>query len=234
MKQFTLSIFISLLCASISAQASPRDTFKGRESMPVFSIIYQKNQAPLKCYLEYHDMMKYCFQKNVNAYFRVCSDYRFHNKNITNIYANTIDSLYIGHDFYKRILYSDSTKGILAKQILNSPINYYEYILDDYQDLVIKDSTKYSSFGLGTKNNQQSFIIFEKNGTYIFFNLIENDRLDLPITKNYNQLFSSREVIAFLKNNITSSSDTIELLDEYFKLKDLRTALLKIQHEIKK
>lgn len=222
------SFFFFFVCIAVinsNAYAVARDTLVGKEGLPVYSVIYRSNAAVVNCYVEYHDFIKEYFNKNVSSYIRVCSDYKFHNKNIQHIYTSQIDSMRIGHDFYMRILAKDSIKGILAKQISSMPL-CYEYNLDDYSDLKIKDSLKSVAFGLGAKNEPGSYIIFYLENKYYIMNMLSN-KIDLPISNSYVQLTSNDELISLLRRTMPEKSAYIDKLSTYFTMNQLRIFLKK-------
>lgn len=203
--------------------ASPRDTLKGREGMPVFSEIYLKgNKVPLTCYVEYHDLFKEYFNAGVVGYIRTCSNYKFLNKDIQTIYFSQIDSMKIARDIYKRILIGkNDTVGILAKRIYNNGYYVYEYMLDDYKDLQIKDSTKSTGFGIGAKNLLQHYIIFDFNNTFYLYSFtgISNDQF--KASQVYTLIVDSKEMYQIIKQHDTTLQQNPSLLTTYFNRKDI-------------
>ena len=214
--------------------ASPRDTLKGNEGLPVFATIHLKNNSSFNCYIEYHELIKEYFNKGVYAYIRTCTNYKFHNKDITNVYTKNIDSFTIGHDFYKRILSSNSVSGILTKQIINYPLCVYEYKLDDFDDLKISDSLEKIAFGIGAKNNLKEFLIFEFNQQFYVYSINESNTIELPIVKSYTIIYSNVELIALLKNKLPQYTSDINELADFFSIKELKVFLKNITNENKK
>lgn len=218
---------------SLNVHASSRDTLKGIEGSPVFSTIYQSNGTALKCYIEYHDYFKEYFNKGTEGYFRTCPNYHFHTKSISNFYTSHIDSMRVGHDVYVRLLKSDSLPGILAKQIIQYPLACYSYTIDDYQDIKLADSLQSIPFSLGIRNNQKTYFIFCLAEKFYIYDFMGIDKIDLPISSNYIQLYTADEVCMILKSAVKSDQQTFEKLCENFNFKNLILFFIHLKHESK-
>lgn len=233
--KFIYSFIILLLFANINRSfAISRDTLKGNEGMPVYSMLFIHNTAPKSCYIEYHELIKEYFNKGTQAYIRTCPNYKFHNKDISNVYTSSIDSFYIGHDFYKRILNNDSTKGILAKQLSAIPFKTYYYQLDDYEDLRINDSLKKIAFGIGAKNNLIEYLFFEIEHKNYLFVTDETALNTIPISNNFVQLFSSNEIKLLLLTHLPQYKEQLDFLSDYSLLKEWLSFFKKLNNENKK
>jgi len=188
-------LFYVFLFSNVLLFAAAKDSLKAIEGQPVFSTIITTANDTIYCYVEYHDYFKEFVSLGKYNSLIFCYNPRFFYRQRLQISYAQIQSLHIGQDKYLRLLADKERTGILAKLEIDGATKVFHYLIDDFRDMKMRDSSYTSSLGFSV--TKYDFVILQKkDNQFLVYDLTNSHRelTAIAITGNHSCIFHEEQI----------------------------------------